>query len=69
MVHGWNQGQGWILGRVKTMIGRLFHVGYTVQGVWRLLRGHGWSLQVPAHGRSSVTTGRSGCGTGRSGPG
>lgn len=49
LVHGWDQGGGWTLGRVKTMVGRLFQVGYTVQGVWRLLRRHGWSLQAPAH--------------------
>ncbi|WP_328745067.1 winged helix-turn-helix domain-containing protein [Streptomyces sp. NBC_00285] len=24
----------------------MFHVGYTVQGVWRLLKRHGWSCQV-----------------------
>ncbi|MFD7654538.1 winged helix-turn-helix domain-containing protein [Actinosynnema sp. NPDC059797] len=35
------------MGRIKTMIGRLFRVGYTVQGVRLLLRRHGWSLQVP----------------------
>jgi putative transposase len=32
---------------VKLLIGRLFHIGYTIQGVWRLLRRHGWSCQVP----------------------
>ncbi|MCX4538923.1 MULTISPECIES: winged helix-turn-helix domain-containing protein [unclassified Streptomyces] len=26
----------------------MFHVGYTVQGVWKLLRRHGWSAQMPA---------------------
>ncbi|WP_417801342.1 helix-turn-helix domain-containing protein [Streptomyces maoxianensis] len=30
------------------MIGRLFHVSYTVEGTWRLLRRHGWSWQQPA---------------------
>jgi hypothetical protein len=25
----------------------MFHVGYTVQGVWNLLRRHGWSAQMP----------------------
>ncbi|MFC5055722.1 winged helix-turn-helix domain-containing protein [Saccharothrix xinjiangensis] len=49
LAHGWDEGRGWTLGRVKTMIGRLFRVGYTVQGVRLLLRRHGWSLQVPAH--------------------
>ncbi|MEV5847696.1 winged helix-turn-helix domain-containing protein [Streptomyces sp. NPDC051985] len=38
--------QGWTLKRVKLLIGRLFHVGYTVQGGWQLLRRHGWSCQV-----------------------
>lgn len=46
-VHGWDEGQGWTLARVRLLIGRLFHVGYTVQGVWKLLRRHGWSAQVP----------------------
>jgi putative transposase len=40
--------QRWTLLRIKTLIGRRFHVGYTVQGVWRLLRRHGWSCQRPA---------------------
>jgi transposase len=48
LAHGRDEGQGWTLVRVKTVIGRLFHVGYTVQGVWRLLRRHGWSVRVPA---------------------
>ncbi|GAQ54556.1 hypothetical protein a10_04369 [Streptomyces acidiscabies] len=48
LAHGFDDGhQGWTLKRVKLLIGRLFHIGYTVQGVWRLLRRHGWSCQVP----------------------
>lgn len=48
LVHGWDdEFQGWTLKRVKLLIGRMFHVGYTVQGVWKLLRRHGWSAQVP----------------------
>jgi transposase len=47
--HGWDEGGGWTLTRVRTLIGRMFHIGYTVQGVWKLLRRHGWSVQVPAH--------------------
>ncbi|SBW23402.1 hypothetical protein FDG2_3763 [Candidatus Protofrankia californiensis] len=46
-VHGWDDGQGWTLARVTTVIGRLFHLGYTIQGVWKLLRRHGWSVQQP----------------------
>ncbi|MFD8790696.1 winged helix-turn-helix domain-containing protein [Streptomyces vinaceus] len=30
---------------MKTLIGRLFHVIYTVEGTWRLLKRHGWSWQ------------------------
>jgi putative transposase len=30
------------------VIGRLFHVGCTVEGGWQLRRRHGWSSQVPA---------------------
>lgn len=49
LVHGWTEGGGWSLARIATVIGRMFHIGYTVQGVWTLLRRHGWSAQVPAH--------------------
>jgi transposase len=47
LAHGFADDQRWTLSRVKTLIGRLFHVGYTVQGTWKLLRRHGWSCQVP----------------------
>ncbi|MFB8182781.1 winged helix-turn-helix domain-containing protein [Streptomyces sp. NPDC055966] len=48
LAHGWDDGfQGWTLKRIKLLIGRMFHVGYTVRGVWKLLRRHGWSAQVP----------------------
>ena len=47
LAHGWEDGQGWTLVRITTLVGRMFHVGYTVQGVWKLLRRHGWSAQVP----------------------
>jgi len=45
--HGFANDQRWTLGRIKTLIGRLFHVGYTPEGVWKLMRRHGWSCQVP----------------------
>ncbi len=48
LAHGCAAGQRWTLGRIKTLIGRLFHVGYTVEGTWKLMRRHGWSCQVPA---------------------
>ncbi|MFD8825098.1 winged helix-turn-helix domain-containing protein [Streptomyces sp. NPDC059605] len=44
LAHGWAD-QRWTLARVKTLIGRLFRVGYTVEGTWRLLKRHGWSWQ------------------------
>ncbi|TMU97993.1 winged helix-turn-helix domain-containing protein [Streptomyces sp. DASNCL29] len=44
LAHGWAD-QRWTLARVKTLIGRLFHVSYTVEGVGRLLKRHGWSWQ------------------------
>lgn len=48
LAHGWDdEFQGWTLKRVKLLIGRMFHVGYTIQGGWKPLRRHGWSAQVP----------------------
>ncbi|TLS46134.1 transposase [Streptomyces montanus] len=43
--HGWED-QRWTLGRIKTVIGRRFHMTYTVQGVRKLLVRNGWSCQV-----------------------
>ena len=45
--HGWAD-QKWTLARIKTMIGRRFHLFYTIQGVAKLLKRNGWSCQVPA---------------------
>ena len=47
LAHGFANDQRWTLGRVKTLIGKLFHVGYTIEGAWKLMRRHGWSGQVP----------------------
>src|SRR5258707_12066316 len=47
LAHGFAGDQRWTLGRIKTLIGKLFRVGYTVEGVWKLMRRHGWSCQVP----------------------
>ncbi|WP_030464121.1 winged helix-turn-helix domain-containing protein [Kitasatospora sp. NRRL B-11411] len=47
LAHGWAD-QRWTLARIKTLIGRLFHVSYTIEGTWALLRRHGWSWQQPA---------------------
>ncbi|MEW2303749.1 winged helix-turn-helix domain-containing protein [Streptomyces sp. NPDC006655] len=32
----------------RSLIGRLIHVSYTVEGTWQLLKRHGWSWQQPA---------------------
>ncbi|MDF9816776.1 winged helix-turn-helix domain-containing protein [Streptomyces sp. SPB162] len=45
--HGWED-QRWTLARIKTVIGRRFHMAYTIQGVRNLLARNGWSWQVPA---------------------
>ncbi|MCA1224361.1 winged helix-turn-helix domain-containing protein [Streptomyces sp. 8L] len=45
--HGWED-QRWTLSRVKTVIGRRFHLTYTIQGARKLLVRNGWSCQVPA---------------------
>ncbi|MBM7087333.1 helix-turn-helix domain-containing protein [Streptomyces sp. SID9913] len=45
--HGW-QDQRWPLSRIKTVIGRRFHLTCTLQGVRKLLVRNGWSCQVPA---------------------
>ncbi len=47
LAHGFAGDQRWTLGRIKTLIGKLFHVGYTVEGTWRLMRRHDWSCRVP----------------------
>ncbi|MFD9411707.1 winged helix-turn-helix domain-containing protein [Streptomyces sp. NPDC059989] len=67
MVHGWAD-QWWTLARIKTLIGHLLHVSYTVEGTWLLLKRHGWSWQQPG-GRSSGTPRRSRSGRRRPGRG
>ncbi|MFE1885777.1 winged helix-turn-helix domain-containing protein [Streptomyces diastatochromogenes] len=47
LAHGWAD-QRWTLARIKTLIGRLFHVSYTVEGTWQLPKRHGWLWQQPA---------------------
>ncbi|MFJ8212018.1 transposase [Streptomyces sp. NPDC096033] len=52
--HGWED-QRWTLARIKTVIGRRFHMAYTIQGVRKLLTRNGWSWQVPAR-RETATS-------------
>src|SRR5262249_62108799 len=47
LAHGFINDQRWTLGRIKTLIGRLFHIGDTVEGTSKLMRRHGWPAQVP----------------------
>ena len=48
-VHGWDEDQRWTLERVTTLIGRLFHVRYTLRGTSYLLHRIGFTPQVPVH--------------------
>ena len=46
---GLGEDQRWTLARVTTLIGRLFHVRYTLRGTSYLLHRIGYSPQVPVH--------------------
>lgn len=46
-VYGWTD-QRWTLARTATLIGRLFHVRYTLRGTSYLLHRIGFSPQMPA---------------------
>jgi transposase len=47
LARGFAGDRRWMLGRIRTLTGRLFHVGFTVEGAGKLLRRRGWSCQVP----------------------
>jgi transposase len=47
--YGWDEDQRWTLARVTRLIGRLFHVSYTLRGTSYLLHRMDWAPQVPAH--------------------
>ena len=59
LAYGFAHDQRWTLGRVKTLIGHLFHVGCTVEGTSKLPRRHGWSAQVPVRQAWNAMTRRS----------
>jgi transposase len=46
---GWGEDQRWTLARVSTLIGRLFHIRYTLRGTSYLLHRLGYTPQVPVH--------------------
>lgn len=45
--HGWDQDQVWTGARVATLIGRTFHISYSVSGATRLMRRLGFTPQMP----------------------
>lgn len=45
--HGWDQNQVWTGARVATLIGREFHIAYSVSGATRLMRRLGFTPQMP----------------------
>ncbi|MCX5233095.1 winged helix-turn-helix domain-containing protein [Streptomyces sp. NBC_00233] len=45
--HGWTEDQVWTGTRVARLIGRKFHVSYSVSGATRLMRRLGFTPQVP----------------------
>jgi transposase len=45
--HGWTENQVWTGARVATLIGRRFHVSYSVSGATRLMRRLGFTPQMP----------------------
>jgi transposase len=46
--HGWAEDQVWTGARVATLIGRTFHVSYSVSAATRLMRRLGFTPQQPA---------------------
>ncbi|WP_406003366.1 winged helix-turn-helix domain-containing protein [Streptomyces sp. NBC_00829] len=61
--HGWVEDQVWTAARVATLIGRKFHISYSVSGATRLMHRLGFSPQVPArrvaeHDEQAVTVWR-----------
>src|SRR5208282_5664279 len=48
-VWGWAEDQRWTLARVTMLMGRLFHVRYTLRGTSYLLHRIGYTPQVPVH--------------------
>lgn len=46
---GWNEDERWTLARVSKLIGRMFHISYSLKGVALLLHRLDWTPQVPIH--------------------
>ncbi|WP_405595656.1 winged helix-turn-helix domain-containing protein [Streptomyces sp. NBC_01092] len=58
VAHGWVEDQVCTAERVATLIGRNFHVSYSVSGATRLMHRLGFSPLVPARGEQAVTVWR-----------
>jgi transposase len=58
-VHGWAEDQRWTLERVTTLIGRLFHVRYTLRGTSYLRTGSGSPRRSRRTARPNATRPRS----------
>ena len=46
---GWDEDQRWTLARVRTLIGRMFHLTVSIATVWETLHRAGYTLQQPIH--------------------
>ncbi len=57
--HGWADDQVWTAARVRTLIGRKFHISYSVSGVTRLLHRMGSACRCPPAPPPSATRTRS----------
>ena len=68
LAHGFANDQRWTLGRIKTLIGRLFHVGYTIEGTSKLMGGTAGRPRSRSGRRWNAMTRRSSCGKTRCGP-
>lgn len=44
---GWDEDQRWTLARVRTLIGRMFHITVSIATVWETLRRAGYTPQQP----------------------
>ena len=68
LAHGFAEDQRWTLGRIKTLIGKLFHVGYTLEGPGSCCAGMAGPPRSRSARRWNATMPRSRCGRPRSGP-
>ena len=66
LAHGFAGDQRWTLGRIKTLTGKLFHVGYTPEGCGSCCAGTAGPPRSRCGRRSSAT--RTRCGRPRCGP-